>query len=210
MSGGRFLVSLREILNSERILACRSLIKENINYWEEDLSKEVDINYLENIEESVESHSTEIFENFLDPDGEEVATTIAGYLAKKLTTRSNCDLCKPLLVAQENDLAHNHCLNLFSRGGLTVPTSFLADFTCYCFGVLDYADRYIQKQSSVNCRKGANYVLSLFSPKIAFTCDRHSEWGFRFSSKIIISAFYNKQKFAADAVRKDAVVDFKV
>ena len=49
MSGGRFLISLREVLNSERILTCRSLIKEDINFWEEDLSKEVDINYLENI-----------------------------------------------------------------------------------------------------------------------------------------------------------------
>ena len=105
---------------------------------------------------------------------------------------------------------HNYYLNLLSRGGLTVPTSFLADSTCYCFAVLDYADRYIQKHSSVNVRKGANYILSIFSPKIAFTCDRHSEWGFRFSSKIIINVFYNnKQKFAGNAVRKDAVVDFK-
>ena len=31
MSGGRFLVSLREVLNSERILACRSLIMGDIN-----------------------------------------------------------------------------------------------------------------------------------------------------------------------------------
>ena len=64
MGGGRFLVSLREVLNSERILACRSLIKENINHWEEDLSKEVDINSLENIKESVESHSTEVLRAF--------------------------------------------------------------------------------------------------------------------------------------------------
>ena len=28
MSGGRFLVSLRDVYNSERILSCRSLIKE--------------------------------------------------------------------------------------------------------------------------------------------------------------------------------------
>ena len=32
MSGGRFLVSLREVLNTERILSCRSLIKKNINF----------------------------------------------------------------------------------------------------------------------------------------------------------------------------------
>ena len=33
MSGGRFLVSLREVLNSEIILQCRSLLKENVNIW---------------------------------------------------------------------------------------------------------------------------------------------------------------------------------
>ena len=34
MSGGRFLVSLRVVLNSERILKCRSLLNENMNIWE--------------------------------------------------------------------------------------------------------------------------------------------------------------------------------
>ena len=38
MSGGRFLVSLREVLTSERILAVNSLLKEKVNFWEEDLS----------------------------------------------------------------------------------------------------------------------------------------------------------------------------
>ena len=101
-------------------------------------------------------------------------------------------------------------LNLLSRGGLTVPSSFLADFTCYCFAVLDYTDRFIQTHSPVNVRKAANYILSLFSPNIRYACDTHSDWGFRFSSKIIINIFYNnKQKVAAVTVRKDAVVDFK-
>ena len=40
MNGGRFLVSLREVLNAERILCCRSLIKKNINFWKEDLKPE--------------------------------------------------------------------------------------------------------------------------------------------------------------------------
>ena len=80
MSGGRFLVSLREVLNSERILACRSLIKEHINFWEEDLNKDLDANYLEKLKEAVEPYSTEIFESVLDPDAEAVATTIAGYI----------------------------------------------------------------------------------------------------------------------------------
>ena len=37
LSGGRFLVSLREALSTERILSCQSLLKQNINFWEENL-----------------------------------------------------------------------------------------------------------------------------------------------------------------------------
>ena len=40
MSGGRFLVGLREVINTELILTCRSLTKENINFWEEDLQND--------------------------------------------------------------------------------------------------------------------------------------------------------------------------
>ena len=37
MNGGRFLVSLREVSNTKRILPCRSLLKENINFGKEGL-----------------------------------------------------------------------------------------------------------------------------------------------------------------------------
>ena len=39
MSGGRFLVSLREVRNTQRILSCRSLIKKDVNFWKEDLQQ---------------------------------------------------------------------------------------------------------------------------------------------------------------------------
>ena len=42
MSGGRFLVSSREVLNSERILSWRSIIKENINIWEENIDSDAE------------------------------------------------------------------------------------------------------------------------------------------------------------------------
>ena len=42
MSGGRFLVSLLEVQHSEIILACRTLIKENVNFWDEDLKNNYD------------------------------------------------------------------------------------------------------------------------------------------------------------------------
>ena len=38
MSGGRFLVRLREVTNSEnKFLKISSFVKENINFWEEDI-----------------------------------------------------------------------------------------------------------------------------------------------------------------------------
>ena len=33
MSGGRFLVSLVEVNHFERILSCRALLKENVDFW---------------------------------------------------------------------------------------------------------------------------------------------------------------------------------
>ena len=81
MSGGRFLVSLREVLHSERILACRSLIRENVNFWEENLTAG----------QNNEACNTEIMECSLDVDIREVATSIPGYIAKKLFERTKCD-----------------------------------------------------------------------------------------------------------------------
>ena len=42
MAGGRFLVGLREVEQTQRILACDSLLKGGINFWEEDLEVEND------------------------------------------------------------------------------------------------------------------------------------------------------------------------
>ena len=41
MNGCRFLVNLREVQNCERILQYSSLLKENIDFWEEDLTSEI-------------------------------------------------------------------------------------------------------------------------------------------------------------------------
>ena len=37
ISAGRFLVSLREVKNSEKFLKISSIVKENINFWEEEI-----------------------------------------------------------------------------------------------------------------------------------------------------------------------------
>ena len=96
MSGGRFLVSLREVRNTERILSCRSLINNNINFWKEDLQqpeRNEDESY-EMIDEILLDWIEDISESVLDDDSSEVATSISGYIAKMLLKRSKCKDCE--------------------------------------------------------------------------------------------------------------------
>ena len=84
MSAGRFLVSLREVLTSERILTCRSLLKQNINFWEENRKLVQKNDKIVNI---LAQYESEINKLFLSPDIKEVACTISGYITNKLIKR---------------------------------------------------------------------------------------------------------------------------
>ena len=86
MSGGRVLVSLREVLNSERILQCRSLLKENVNIWEDDVAPVV-THTLGTFINFIEKDDSHLNEAALTDDRNKVATTIAEYIAKKLIKR---------------------------------------------------------------------------------------------------------------------------
>ena len=121
MCGGRFLVSLREVLNSERILSCRSLIKENINFWEENSDRDAEES-LDFINRLFDKRADKIMEAVLDDGAGEVATTMSGYVAKKPIKRSFYNFCKQTLGSQEVDLEHDFYLKLLSRGGLFVPS----------------------------------------------------------------------------------------
>ena len=83
MSGGRFLVSLREVTNSERIICCRSLVKVDINFWKEDLDSDKPSLDFSALLALLSEHEIEISESTLDSSSEEVSTTIASYIAKK-------------------------------------------------------------------------------------------------------------------------------
>ena len=209
MRGGRFLVSLREVLNSERILSCRSLIKKDINFWEENIQVDQDENVARVLDELFDNRSDEIIESVLDNHSTEVAITISGYVARKLTKRSKCEDCKTSLIACDNDIENDSYLSLLSRGGLFVSSKSLAEFVCTSFEILDYIENDILA-ASVPVRKATTYVLQRYGPKCEFTCEEHKNWGFVFATKIVINIFYNnKQKLAADSVRKDAVCGFK-
>ena len=210
MSGGRFLVSLREVRSSERILACRSLLMEDVDFWRENLHPVQSSTNIESLLVDLDAVGTEIQESALDSDSREVATFIAGYISKKLDKRSKCLICKDKLFANEDGVANDKYLNSLSRGGLVVPSGNLADFVDSCFAILDYVSELIQKHQIVNVREVSTLILNRYAPKVDFTCINHIEWGFKFATKPIINSFFNnKEKIDSDSVRKDCVAEFK-
>ena len=142
MSGGRFLVSLREVINTERISSCRSLINKDINFWKEDLQPESNKEEsYEMIDEMPRDRIEEISKNTLDDDSSQVATTKSGYIAKKLLKQSKYKDCEKKPTVHDQDLQNDQYLILLSRGGL--PPKELAEFVCSCFAILDFAERDI-------------------------------------------------------------------
>ena len=85
------------------------------------------------IDEMLCGRTEEISESVLDDDSSEVATTISGYIAKKLLKRSKCKDREKKLTVHNQNLQNDQYLTLLSRGGLFVPPKELAEFVCSCF-----------------------------------------------------------------------------
>ena len=210
MSGGRFLVGLTEVYNSERILACRSLIMEDINFWEEDLRPDNPDDNVQQFMQEVARLQVEIQESSLNSDSREVATTIAGYISKKLQTRSKCASCSKMLIASDDGIENDKYLNILSRGGLTVPSTNLADFVDDCFAILDFIAPLFVQHKITNVRDVSLQVLNRYGPKAAFVCENHLKWGTKFATRPVINIFFNnKEKLVLDSVRKDDVAEYK-
>ena len=209
MSGGRFLVSLREVHNSERILTFRSLLKENVNIWDEDL-KSLPNENVNDILDVLSEHESEMHELSLSSDSKEVAYLIAGYVAKKLLKRFNCDICSFSMIGNDVETNENDYLDILSRGGLMIPSTKIAEYICSCFAILDFSTQFIEKHKQFTTRQCAEKILETYSPKCIFTCEQHIENGYKFAIRIVTNIFYNnKQKLSSDEIRKDALKNFK-
>ena len=99
MSGGCFLVSLREVRNPEKILLLNSIIKADLNFWEESIcvKKTIDSVTLE-LHTRLDEIASEISECQLNEESKEGAASIAGYVTKGFSSRSDCNQCKEKLI----------------------------------------------------------------------------------------------------------------
>ena len=143
-------------------------MKENIYAWQEDLFQQSHAPEMFNIE--LESVTCDIKTTRLSPETAKVEFTTAGYIAKKLNKRVLRLSCE--LIQQFTDTVY---LNHLFRGGLTIPSSSLADFVCKDSAIMDFNDDFVQKQVpiSVFARDGAVCMLHQYLAHYNFFCSDH-------------------------------------
>ena len=67
-------------------------------------------------------------ESQLSEESYQVSFTIAGYVAKQILKKMNCNFCENKLIALDGNNDGSEYLNILTRGGLTYPSQSLADY----------------------------------------------------------------------------------
>ena len=115
MNGGHFLVRLNEVTNSEKILLCHSLVKEDMDFWNElALVTNPALNF-EKLEQLLEQNFVATEETTLTNKSKKVSVFIAGYIAKQLHTKTHYDVCATRFSGWAADVATNSYLYLDLR-----------------------------------------------------------------------------------------------
>ena len=121
MCGGRYLLSLKNINTSEKIIRIKFLVQEGFNI--EGLRRE-STNLVNDFEELMRRHSLPLA---LDAGSKEVSDHIAGYIAFKLQKFYVCQECD-LVSHDVSASGHSTYVTELSRGGLTFPSAHFSEF----------------------------------------------------------------------------------
>ena len=189
MNGGNFLVSLREVQSSEKILLLRTMVKEGINFWEDDsgVFKEMDEDSLMNFHVEISEMANEIISTELSPDSQEVSANVAGYVARQSQERIDCTECAGKVESKGRSTIHSSYINLLSHGGLNLkhPSSALAEFIASAFAILDLTSLVLTRYSvSTDSTLKTNFlaleVLSNYNNNnVNFSCETHTVGTFK-------------------------------
>ena len=212
MSGGRFFVGLREATNNEQILTLKSLLKESIFFWQEnigpDSSKDLALLYFN---QNLKNISSEIESCCLDQNSNEVAAVVSGYIAKKMIKSTSCLDYRSCLIYNTENQSASECfeyLSMLSRSALTQPATDLTHHVSKSFVMLDLCE-YIIRQSGLHERVAAENVLKFNDLPQSFLCDKHLE-NIKLINRTICNVFFNNtQKLVNSQVQREVVQQFK-
>ena len=117
---------------------CYAKLKENINFWEEELAVTNTTQEIEKFKEALDSMGVLIQEATLTAETKEVVQVVSGYIAKQLTEKTKCHQCINSLYGSE--VEKNSCFEILSRGRLKIPFAVLKEYVAFGFAALDLTD----------------------------------------------------------------------
>ena len=206
MSGGRFLVGLREFQSSEKIICMKSLLKAGIECWDERVKSVISPDF-NKLHSELSEIANEVEENSLCEGSREVAIELSGYVVKKLLEKSTCDDCKTTL---KSNTVSSKYLDILNRGGLLKPNESLAEYVCSSFSILDTAHDVLMRHSSTIRDASMETLKRFLTEDITFMCSEHGEQGRQTVDRIITNIYFNnEQKIKSAQIRKDKVVELK-
>ena len=213
MNGGNFLVSLREVNCSEKILLLRTMVKEGINFWENDAGvfKSVDQDALDYFHVEISEMHDEIAAAALSNESRQVSQNVAGYIARQIEKKMDCENCTRRVESKDRNTIHGAYINLLSRGGLKHPSESLGDFVATAFAILETTEKIILKHSETapSCTLALD-VLNNFVHDASFACEEHCEAAKRLTSRTVVNVFFNNKRLETTALqRKQKVAKFK-
>ena len=174
MSGGRFLVSLKEIYRSESILKLKTCISNNIELTSNIASitneeSSILLDFLETVNQENFDHIA------ISQDAVGVIAVVSGYISRSLLNSLDCEECK---IALTNDPMSCTYLDDYNRGGLEIPTSALNSYTQCAFSILDHLEQRIL-EVDVPSKVLAQSILNKLSSKwnYCFVCHGQSMVG---------------------------------
>ena len=212
MSGGRFLVGLREFESSTNILGIVSLVKEGINFWKEDVRPDEDtFSALSALNSELDKIANFIESCTLSADSVQVSAVVSGYTIRKvIMDRFGCKQCEVLAVAAGDETRdeENSYLNKLSRGGMIIPTADLRHHMSKSFAILDLCRKQII-QSDLAERLAAETALERNNSPVTFLCSKHQD-KIKFINRTVVNVFFNNEtKIMKDKIRKNGVKAFK-
>jgi len=207
MSGGRFLISLKDVMCSEDIIKLRSLVKEGFEITPDIKSTHDDSDDLQKLRSSVQLLVNDKAIR-LNDDSIQVSNYIAGYIAHK--AKPYCEgCCDERLRDHDGAESCGDYLKVLSRGGLKNPSKALRECVAQGFAYLDACSDII-RESAVPARRAGEYILKEFIDGENLVCREHDERIFRHLTRTVTNIFFNNQrKRTNESVVTDRVAAFK-
>ena len=208
MSGGRFLVSLSEVISSESIIKMKSLLqhKLEISALTIESNQEYDENLLE--EQVLKLRCINYEDLVLSEKSHQVVAYISGYISHSLLKDASCLECINLL--QQDPILTQYLKDL-DRGGLTLPSSSLSYYVESAFCVLEASETEIVQTTfpwKIVSLRLLQEVSQIWDS--AFACILHTPQVRKTVNRIIANIYYNNlRKSINESIRKDQVAAFK-